>query len=402
MNNLHIFFASIALMVTLVTAEDIESSKLFILPITPESFNWGIDGKYDQFIYQPSLLNSPDLPPWIHYTYSEINHNGFLYGVAPPDQADFQLEVIGLNKFTYETRYRIMDMNVKKKKNPAKNEVELKIDNLNVDDMFNSNRTQKLLDIFKNELWKDASDLYFTFLASAIEMGARLPLRPGEAEGVVLRLGSSASFSMDMHALQEEVKPLKKLPNCPRDFKRTSVERLFRSEGFHLDWCRFILIEEDHSLHQESARRDPNMNVIGLPSSGISGHTEWRWARPTKAGTPIRSYFKEMVITVLIPAAILFILVSFLSATLCLHHEKAPKREPTPVEGLGNGSDVQMVQYASLQKGTLRSLSAQPSSPGNSLTRSPRTSVERCNPYVRPNPPPYMGPNNLAGNRADF
>lgn len=24
-----------------------------------------------------------------------------------------------------------------------------------------------------------------------------------------------------------------------------------------------------------------------------------------------------------------------------------------------------------------------------------RTSVERCNPYVRPNPPPYTGPNNL-------
>lgn len=85
----------------------------------------------------------------------------------------------------------------------------------------------------------------------------------------------------------------------------------------------FRQMEEEHSLHQESARRDPNVNVIGLPSSGISGHTEWRWARPTKAGTPTRSYLKEMATTVLIPASLLFVLVACLSAALCLHHDEA-------------------------------------------------------------------------------
>lgn len=48
-------------------------------------------GHSDQFSYQPSLLNAPDLPSWIHYTYSKKDHHGFLYGVAPKDQKYFQV-----------------------------------------------------------------------------------------------------------------------------------------------------------------------------------------------------------------------------------------------------------------------------------------------------------------------
>jgi len=50
-----------------------------------------ISGHSDQFSYQPSLLNAPDLPSWIHYTYSKKDHHGFLYGVAPKDQKYFQV-----------------------------------------------------------------------------------------------------------------------------------------------------------------------------------------------------------------------------------------------------------------------------------------------------------------------
>lgn len=35
----------------------------------------------------------------------------------------------------------------------------------------------------RKKLWKGAADLYITFLASAIELGARLPLKPSEGEG---------------------------------------------------------------------------------------------------------------------------------------------------------------------------------------------------------------------------
>lgn len=393
---------SLLTLAAFASAESILMTEVFVIPIRPETFDWISDAQSDQFSYQPSLLNAPDLPSWIHYTYSKRDHHGFLYGVAPKDQKYFQLEIVGLNKHTYETRYKVLEMTVLEKENLTKYEVHLKIDNLNVEDMFDRNRTEKLLDIFRKKLWREATDLYVTFLASAIELGARLPLKPSEGEGVVIRLGSSAPFSQELNELQKEVKPLWKLPSCPRDFKRTSVERLFREAEFTLDWCSFRLIEqEQHSPQHESARRGPSMNVIGLPSSEISEHTEWRWARSTKASIPARSYFKEIVTTIFVPTILLLVLAALLSTVLCLNHEKIEKRETSMGEGVSK-NNIQMVQYAAIEKGTLKSLSAQPPSPNDSLLRSPRMSNERCNPYIRPNPPPYTGQTNLGGIRADF
>ncbi|XP_076295450.1 sarcoglycan alpha isoform X1 [Lasioglossum baleicum] len=389
-----------AAMVLAAAAEDILTTEVFVIPIRPETFEWNSgDGRADQFSYQPSLLNAPDLPPWIHYTYSKRDHHGFLYGVAPKDQKYFQLGIVGLNKHTYETRYRVLDMNVLQKENLTKYEVHLKIDNLNVEDMFDRNRTVELLDIFRKKLWKEATDLYVTFLASAIELGARLPLKPSEGEGVVVRLGSSMPFSQELNELQEEVKPLWKLPSCPRDFKRTSVERLFRESRFALDWCSFRLVEqEQQSLQHESARRGPSMNIIG---ADVFEHSEWRWARSTKASIPTRSYFKEIATTIFVPTVLLLVLAALLSTVLCLNHEKIGEERESRSEGIGS-NNIQMVQYAATERGTLKSLAAQPPSPNDSLMRSPRISDERCNPYIRPNPPPYTGPGNLTGLRADF
>lgn len=62
---------------------------------------------------------------------------------------------------------------------------------------------------------------------------------------VVVRLGSTVPFSQELNELQEEVKPLWKMPSCPRDFKRTSVEILFREAEFRLDWCSFRLVSRN-------------------------------------------------------------------------------------------------------------------------------------------------------------
>jgi len=65
----------------------------------------------------------------------------------------------------------------------------MKIDNLNVEDMFDSDRLNQLLDVFRSELWLESkNDLYVTFLASAVHLGARHPLRPNEGEGLVYRV----------------------------------------------------------------------------------------------------------------------------------------------------------------------------------------------------------------------
>lgn len=66
----------------------------------------------------------------------------------------------------------------------ATNEVRFKINNLNVEDMFHEERIQYLLDIFRQNLWLGSKqNLYVTFLASASDLGQRLPLDPNDTEG---------------------------------------------------------------------------------------------------------------------------------------------------------------------------------------------------------------------------
>lgn len=63
---------------------------------------------------------------------------------------------------------------------------------------------------------------------------------------VVLRLGSSADFSHILLDLQEEVRPLSRKMDSCRGFKRTTVERILRKDGFALDWCAFRLVNDIH------------------------------------------------------------------------------------------------------------------------------------------------------------
>lgn len=59
---------------------------------------------------------------------------------------------------------------------------------------------------------------------------------------VILTLGSQADFSEVLRDLEREVSPLWAFRNCPRDFKKTSAERHFRTKGFLVDWCSFKLV----------------------------------------------------------------------------------------------------------------------------------------------------------------
>lgn len=117
--------------------------------------------------------------------YSERHHAGILYGVPPnvPNK-EVQIEIIALNRRDYSTRQYVKTIQVTEKLNPAKHQVQLKIDNLNIEHMFEVERMERLKDIFRKKLWRDSqNDLYVTFMASAVKLGARLPLNPNEGEG---------------------------------------------------------------------------------------------------------------------------------------------------------------------------------------------------------------------------
>lgn len=160
-------------------------TEVFEIVVDPSMFNWTYEGIKDQYVYQASLLNAPDLPSWMNFVYNKKNHSGILYGV-PPNKPNEKvpLEIIALNKKNYETRIERVNVIILNKRRPARYEVNMKIDNLNVEDMFNVNRTDALKGIFREQLWKGSgSDLYITFLSSAVELGARKPLIPGKEEG---------------------------------------------------------------------------------------------------------------------------------------------------------------------------------------------------------------------------
>ncbi|XP_046389938.1 epsilon-sarcoglycan isoform X2 [Ischnura elegans] len=415
-----LLISAFGLCISNAQAENVHMTTVFVLPIEPSMFNWTLNGNGDHFSYRPSLLNAPDLPPWIHYVYSNRHQSGFLYGVPPRDQPGVELQIVGLNRKTYETRTHVVHVNVIEKPDPSRFDVAMKIDNLNVEDLFDTARLNRLLDVFRKRLWRESSlDLHLTFLASAVYLGARRPLRPTEEEGVVLRVGSAHPFSVALLELQEEVRPLWRVgPSCPRDFKRTTVDRLFREEGFALDWCAFRLLEEDWdraddptSQPSPSSPRRPAASVGVANSKGGNGQA-WNgimnvgdegfgfreerdedvWmVVPSKQGVPQRSYAKEFIFSILVPTLALLVLVVILSLLLCFHHEGISKRlDETPA--------VQMVQYEAVHRATrtLRSLSSNRASPSPSLassmtlplSSSPRQTMERGLLH-HPNPPPY-------------
>lgn len=61
----------------------------------------------------------------------------------------FQIEIVALNNRNYETKYKVLDFNVSRSSASPKYEIQVKIDNLDVEEMFDWNKTNSLLDIFR-------------------------------------------------------------------------------------------------------------------------------------------------------------------------------------------------------------------------------------------------------------
>ncbi|XP_055599849.1 epsilon-sarcoglycan isoform X2 [Uranotaenia lowii] len=385
-------------------SDDVYVSELFSLRVEPRMFNWTFQGLTEQFQYRPSLEGYPDLPSWVRYMYSSEYHSGFLYGTPPERTADTKvpIEIIALNKQTYETK-RIVLLLAVHRKLPPRNVIQMKIDNLNWVHMMDPGRIENLKNIFRNDLWQESrQDLHIIFMDSAIKLGARLPLRPQQREGVVVHLGSRADFSARLLELQEEVKPLYKIASC--NYKRTSVQTTFENSGFKLDWCAFKLHAADDDItampHHPNESHKPG-GVRGSSEISTLQQRADRWEAPMKSEIPDRNYSDEFAVSFAIPGMIFALLLSVLTVILCFQHEKLHEYRPV--------QPVQMVQYGSEQSqsvpatGTLKSLKDAPyeedlsirsASPSESFCRegSPRI----VNTYLRPKPPPYRpsGSNN--------
>ncbi|XP_017859160.1 PREDICTED: epsilon-sarcoglycan isoform X1 [Drosophila arizonae] len=405
--------------------------ELFTFKIEPQLFNWTHQVISEQFRYRPSLQHYPDLPSWMRYMYSHEYHAGFLYGTPPVPAAGktLNLDVIALNRQNYETRQLVISMFVAHKF-ITPNVVQMKIDNLNWVHLMDPGRVENLRNIFRKDLWPDSKDdLSVVFMESAINMGGRLPLRPQQREGVIVHVGSFAQFSPRLKELQEEVRPLYKLPSCT--YKRTSVQKIFENVGFKLDWCAFkmvgiespteVLYHNNHGRVKEQLKEHRHQQLQ---------REQERWLGIPREDVPIRNYIDEFAFAFAIPGMIFAVLVGILSAVLCFQHQKfydpqselffanifniceetcaAAPNDSDVDEGSSvhieypMSSTVQMVQCSDTKPmqpvTTLKSLkdpnflldntSMRSQSPNNSLYQ---LDTGASGIYARPKPPPYKG-----------
>ncbi|XP_016967481.1 epsilon-sarcoglycan isoform X1 [Drosophila biarmipes] len=403
--------------------------ELFTYKIEPQLFNWTHQVISQQFRYRPSLKSYPDLPSWMRYMYSHEYHAGFLYGTPPESAAgkDLSLDVVALNRQNYETRHVVVSMFVAHKF-PTPNVVQMKINNLNWVHLMDPGRVENLRNIFRNDLWPNSKeDLSVVFMESAVNMGGRLPLRPQQREGVIVHVGSFAQFSPRLKELQEEVRPLYKLPSCT--YKRTSVQKIFENVGFKLDWCAFRMesLESPTEILFHSGKQQNEQQVTE------DQREQDRWMGISREDVPERNYIDEFAFAFAIPGMIFAILIGMLSAVLCFHHEKfsdphsefffanifhiceescAPSASSD--SGADDGSEsssssdypmsstVQMVQCSDSKSNqpitTLKSLkdpnflldntSMRSQSPNNSFYQ---LDCGTSSIYARPKPPPYKG-----------
>nr|CAH0110003.1 unnamed protein product [Daphnia galeata] len=289
----------------------------------------------ENYSFSAALHGLPDLPKWINLVFNENLNLGFLYGTPlNNDLALVKLDLVAFNLLTFETSAKEITINRVNKEEPAARQIKLKIHNLNLDDLMDKQKQMKLLDIFRKILWPTStSDLHFVELYSALAFGGRRPARQQDGEGVFLTLGSNAEFSEVLRELEREVSPLWPLRQCPRDFKKTSSERYFRSKGFLVDWCSFKLIPQNNSLLLLSSVAPPTIDsktehIIHKSSQILNEELGMDvWSAPAKWEIPVRSYTEEGVIAVFIPLVLLLLLAALLTAILGVHPEGAETEE---------------------------------------------------------------------------
>lgn len=254
------------------------------------------------------MRGKPNLPSWMSYQYSKEKGYGFIYGSPTQAYANkkFEVEIVGLNKDTYETRRIIVPFEIVGKDLPV-NRIEMKITNKNWVSMTEKGPTTNLTEIFTKNLWPEsASDLTITFMESATKLGSRVPLKPDVVEGVIVHLGSNAPLSDRLLELNEEIKPLYKLSTCT--FKKTKVETAFQSVDFQVDWCTFKIVTGDADSAEETTSE--------------AAMAEKLWSAPTKDELPERNYSEEVALAIAIPSVWFAFLVALLTVVLCFKHEK--------------------------------------------------------------------------------
>lgn len=230
----------------------VPTGKLFVLDLHSLEFNWPENSSNIE--YKIIYNKYPDLPDLFNFI-SNDNGEAYLYSIPFKQNGtnQYPFEIISINWDMANLRRKNIVINIgdhSQNVNDKMYEIYLKIDNSDITDILQINRMKSLKNVIANLWMINDYDLFVTYFESAITLGSRMPLDPNDREGVVMKLSSKYPFSKSLIDLENEIRPLWKFSFCPRNFKRTSVEILFRNNDLVLDWCKFRLIKNRQTVSE--------------------------------------------------------------------------------------------------------------------------------------------------------
>ncbi|RWS00673.1 O-phosphoseryl-tRNA(Sec) selenium transferase-like protein, partial [Dinothrombium tinctorium] len=296
----------------------LHTTQAFYFPIVNKDFGGALRSDVVAE-FQASIEGLPDLPKWMFYRYANSSRKGILYG-SPVSPDNFSIEIIAIDTNNYDTFRHAVKFEVVEKE--TKYEVEMKFISLNVEEMFDEAKIKDVLEIFSDRLWIGSDNIYVTLIAAPSDVGGRLPIDPKDKEGVFIRIGSTNVFSQDLLDLEREVERIKNRNPCPRKYKATTAEYLFRSKDFYPDWCSFRLIRplDSNGESSESTISEASTTPIYKPPVENYDNINWR-SKPF----PNRDYTLDIMYSFVIPSIMGIMVISSLSCLL-FHRENLEKQ----------------------------------------------------------------------------
>lgn len=249
--------------------------------------------RHENFRLWAQQQNRPDLPSWIRLKHCSGCEYAYLYG-SPTRPGLFRIELIVHLLSSYDSRVLLLQLRVQPRRWIACNHVQIKLLNLDIEDLLHT-RIESLLEIFAKYLWPiddkllrrtfrtkrvqskpDQSNqigdqeiessvqhlsvnsqkpIYLSSILSIQDAGLRLPVDPNQKIGVLIQIGGVAPFSDQLILMNRELQPLRQLRFCPPDYRASSAEHLFRARKFVVDWCHFDLIHDKCGITNTSNQK---------------------------------------------------------------------------------------------------------------------------------------------------
>ncbi|XP_013401923.1 epsilon-sarcoglycan-like, partial [Lingula anatina] len=188
--------------------------------------------------FQAKSKSYPDLPSWLTLKQRTELQDAYLFGTPRAGAVSTDIQIIALNKGTYQTEQDAFSITVDTTKDLPKSIVELRVKNYNIEEFLAGQALSNLTRIMA-KLWPEAGTLQVVKVSSLVDELGRVPvpdgpMQPLPKEGVLVQIGGAGDFSALLASVSQQVNNT----NCMNQEQFIGIREDFEPE-FNLDWCAF-------------------------------------------------------------------------------------------------------------------------------------------------------------------